>query len=279
MISIILMILGELPPGTIVIPGNKFDTEIDINIEVIQDTFFYQYTVKNLSTSEQKLWLIQAILPKSEDTVYIPEKGSNNSHWKVRFLKGKGHFGALYCTTVDSLQDIFPNDSIIIWYKVYGSLLPDVSDLYIEGDAPPPTFPDEPPENWEEVYGIKYYSLTPYGPGKVYKIAGPGAYPPGYWYYDSYYVTSEGFSHLIDRVNKCYELGWINRVQVRNHLNNLLERAKKDYEAGRFRQMRQVLDQAIEYIQGKRGSSINDNAFYILYYRTIFVKEHLEYPG
>ncbi len=160
------------------IPRNRFDAEIVVNIDVFQDTltyqdiFLYQYKVRNLTSSEQAIRVIEVILSDSSHRRMISELGASNPQLRRGFLKVPRNPSCVYFSSIDSLTDVIPGDSIVVWFK--SSLLPDISPFYIEGYAELPVFPEG------EAPGFipGYHDLTPYGPGKVYTTIGPGPLPP-----------------------------------------------------------------------------------------------------
>lgn len=294
LICLILVIFNLKAQDTIIPPRNKINVEIKsiVSLDTINGFFEFEYKIRNLSTSEQSVWMAAVILPKPQDTSKVKEiTWPPLPKWDgicvpisyASTYPPKEEIAWVNWGSDDSTSFISPSDSLSGFsFKTYifpekKSLLPDIQDFYVEGYAPPPSFPEG--EAPEIIHG--YDDLTPYGPGKVYKTVGPGALPPGWWYGpDSsiYFVADSGFYHLIDRVNKCFEQGWL-MERAKEHLIRILERGLMHYQNRRFEQAKRTLIQVMEYLERERGNLIFDEAFYILYYRTKFVKEHLSMGG
>ncbi len=270
-----------------VIPRNKVDVKIKpiISADTTNNYFKYEYKIYSLPTSEQSIWMFAILLSRTEDTLKIYEiTWPPLPRWDgvcIGPLVDLPNSAWVNWGSWDSTAFIPPGDSASGFsFKTYifppkKTLLPDINDFYVEGYAPIPSFPEG------EAPGMipGYDDLTPYGPGKVYKTVGPGPLPPGEWNFDStmYFVSDSGFYHLIDRVNKCFEQNWL-KERAKDHLTRMYERGLRHYQNNRVEQARKVLSQVIDYLERERGNLVFDEAFYVLYYRTKFVSEHLALP-
>jgi|GEM_PF-1683313 len=274
----------------IIVPDHdNFELTVNVSVRDSEDIngithYIYEYTLINAPTSGSPVWCFE--IPRSVYykfsgivSVYDFKNGDTtisvagwpcipkDAYWR------SGSSGSL---------DLMPGDTLSGFIFITREI-PDISFWNAVGTDTiycPRVIGCSAEAEWvEDTIEKTYDAKTPFGEGKYGKTLGPGPNPPGYEEYGSYYVTREGFQHLIDKANGCYDMGWITRKQTRDHIIGMIERARNHYDGGRYRQMRHVLEQLLQYIEDKRGSLILENGYYILYYRTRFVMEHIYYGG
>ncbi|MEM1974369.1 MAG: hypothetical protein QXN68_06235 [Thermoplasmata archaeon] len=281
---VVLLFFAFLKAQQIILP-TKDNFEFIVKVSV-KDTeipsppygtrYVYEYTLINSPSSGQPICVYE--IPWSAE-YYYPSL--------YHYLKGDTSFSRVGYSTIPKRASwpdlcIQPGETASGFVFITKEL-PSISDAYAEGLD---TLIFTP-----EVYGLSedimedtlrkiYYERTPYGPGKVYKTVGPGPLPPGWWEGDStmYFVSDSGFYHLIDKTNKCFEQNWL-LERAKNHLISMYERALRHYQNNRVEQAGRVLKQVMSYLERERGNLVFDEAFYILYYRTKFVREHLTWPA
>ncbi|CUT05414.1 hypothetical protein [Candidatus Kryptobacter tengchongensis] len=233
--------------------------------------YVYKYTLINSPSSGQPVYIFE--IPWFARYYYPP---------LYHYLKGDTSFSVIGHPISKRASwldlNIKPGDTVSGFVFITKEL-PSISDAYAEGLDTVVFTPEVyglPEDVAEDTLNKIYYERTPYGPGKVYKTVGPGPLPPGEWNFDStmYFVSDSGFYHLIDRVNKCFEQNWL-KERAKDHLTRMYERGLRHYQNNRVEQARKVLSQIIDYLERERGNLVFDEAFYVLYYRTKFVSEHL----
>jgi len=265
-------------PGFIAPKLDNFEILVEVVVKDSIDTlsgkifFIYTYTVINKENSMQPVDIFE--IPWFTTTDTFP-KGF------YRYPKGDTSFSKDGYYTVSKraswlhLEDhLQPGDTvkglIFITHE-----LPDISYWYAEGEDTTMYTPILLGEEYEDSLDKYYYSKTPFGPGRYGRTVGPGPLPPGFWSGDRYLVGDSGFYHLSDRVERCYTLGWITREQVKDHLIRMIERAHRHFQNYRISQCIRTLTQIMDYIERQRGVYVKDEAYYVLYYRTKFVRDHL----
>ncbi|MEO0297390.1 MAG: hypothetical protein ABIN23_08095 [candidate division WOR-3 bacterium] len=265
----------------IIVPvEDNFELEVKTIISIDSlDTlrFIFKYTLISSPSSGQPVRLFEISPPfgKDGDTSIAP------NHWSTLGTPRRSSWnsnGKRYHLT--------PGDTLSGFVFITKEL-PDISYWYAEGSDTiyTPEIRGGPPyvgeEKWvrDSLFKI-YYNKTPFGPGKYGYTVGPGPLPPGWWNFDStmYFVSDSGFYHLIDKTNKCFEQNWL-LERAKNHLISMYERALRHYQNNRVEQAQRVLKQVMSYLERERGNLVFDEAFYILYYRTKFVREHLAWPA
>ena len=261
----------------IILPVNdNFELKVKVKVSIHpsdSSKFIYEYSIKNMPTSGQPVKYFKISnerelpWPPIVDTVFppinwrcIPNKPSWQAEWKP-----------------DIYPILHPGDSLS-GFIFHDRKLPDIGYWYSEGmdTIVFPTVIEGDVEELEDSIQKIYYNKTPFGPGKYGYTVVSGPLPPGEWNFDStmYFVSDSGFYHLIDKTNKCFEQNWL-KERAKNHLISMYERGLRHYQNNRVEQARKVLSQIIDYLERERGNLVFDEAFYVLYYRTKFVSEHL----
>jgi hypothetical protein len=184
---------------------------------------------------------------------------------------------------------LFPGDTLSGFiYKTWR--LPDVSYWYAEGKdtifcpelwcEDTTVYPAE--EEWvEDSLNKIYYKKTPFGPGRYGFTLASGPFPPmnSSWPWGHY--PDAAFIHLGDRLNKCNEQGWVT-PHAYDEINRLIEHAWNHIENGRVEQSKSTLTRLLRTLERLREQQkITDEAFYIMFYRTKYVRDNLwyHYPG
>lgn len=247
-----------------VIPSCSLDT---------QDTtrFIFKYTLINLQTSGQPVRMFTIakgpLQAEPSDTTIAPANWGaplKKSYWDGRILPGDTLSGFIYKT----------------WR------LPDISYWYAEGEDTIVT-----PEVWCEdttVYASElewvrdslnkiYYQKTPFGPGKYGFTLGSGPFPPmkSSWPWGNY--PDSAFIHLRDRLNKCKEQGWVTS-HAYDEIDRIIAHAWNHIEHGRLEQSKNTLTRLLRTFERlKEQEKIKVEAFYIMYYRTKYVRDNLWY--
>ncbi len=277
MIVIILGIEYLLAQPPIIIPANKIDAEVKVEVEFdsILNMFTFNYKIKSLPTSEQYIWAFCIPLSTPSDTLQIKEVTGPIDWWdESGRVFGFGKWVPF--SSIDSLYELKPGDSLS-GFSIKTYLFPDTGNAYLEGDAPPPTFFEEPPENWEDSLGIKYWSLTPYGPGKVYRTVGFSEKPPLTSTLPGGHYPNEAFKHLRNKLDNCNTINWVGEHEYWE-LRRILEHAWNHIENGRLEQSKRTLTRFMKTIERlKEQGKITKEAFYVLWYRTKYVRDNLWY--
>ncbi|MEO0254440.1 MAG: hypothetical protein ABIN20_03335 [candidate division WOR-3 bacterium] len=264
----------------IIVPvEDNFELEVKtiISIDSLDTTrFIFKYTLISSPSSGQPVRLFEISPPfgKDGDTSIAP------NHWSTLGTPRRSSWNSN-----GERYDLLPGDTLSGFVFIIKEL-PDISYWYAEGSDTIyfPEIRGGPPyiseKKWvRDSLNKIYFRKTPFGPGKYGYTVGPGPLPPGWWkrwsWGDStYFVSDSGFYHLIERLNKCFELNWL-KQRARDHLLRIYERALVNYRTHGIEHAQRVLNQAISYLKRERGKLIFDEGFYILYYRTIFVRDHL----
>ncbi len=273
-----ISLFSQVPPKLFIAPEvDQFELGINVSIRDSVDTlqgktfFIYEYILINSSTSQQPIFEFE-----------IPRRSRPGfSISDVYYYKGDTVFSKYVPCKI-------PNPTKAVWIKLDSSLtpgdtvsglilvsrdLPDISYWYAEG-IDTFYFPIMFGEEAEDSLDKYYYSKTPFGPGKYGRTVGPGPLPPGFYGADSvYYVEGEGLYHIKDRIQGCYEEGWLTD-RAKRRLDNMISRAIRHYENWRISQCLRTLEQIMDYLLRERGLQVKEEAFYVLYYRTKFVEEH-----
>jgi hypothetical protein len=268
-----------------IIPGNKVDIEIKVKISVdtiIQgdttiEEFKFEYKLKSLPTSQQPLWAfaIPLKLKNVSDTGRIKEVSAPGSWWDrdPRFPRFGLWGNWLGFAPWDSIEFLQPGDSLSGFY-IKTTLFPDVGDAYVEGDHPLPSFPEgHVPDS---IPG--YDDLTPYGPGKVYKTVVLGKEPSMGSSNGNY--PDSAFRDLRHKLAECEFEGWISN-KIYWDLRRVIDRAWDFIKDGRLEQSKRTLTHLLRTLKRLKEQKIKDEAFYVMFYRTKYVRDNLWYkpPG
>lgn len=245
--------------------------ELKIIASVSQDstdtTFFvFKYTLINTSNSKQPIDLFEIINgPRQNepaDTVIAP------SNWETPLKES-------FWQAKAEIQGLSPGDTLTGFiYKTWR--LPDISYWYAEGRDTfyiPIIFDEKAAESLD----IYYYRKTPFGPGKYGKTVGSGPPPPmkSSWPWGHY--PDSAFIHLRDRLFKCKQEGWVTE-HAYDQIYRIIGHAWNHIENGRLEQSKKTLTRLMKTLQRfKEQEKITPEAFYILYYRTKYVRDNLWY--
>ncbi|MEO0245284.1 MAG: hypothetical protein ABIM82_02920, partial [candidate division WOR-3 bacterium] len=172
--------------------------------------------------------------------------------------------------------DLYPGDSLS-GFIFHDRKLPDIGYWYSEG-MDTIVFPqviNMDVEELEDSLQKIYYNKTPFGPGKYGYTVGPGPYPPmkPIWPWGHY--PDSAFLHLRDRLEKCKEQGWVTQ-HAYDQIWRLIGHALNHLQQGRLEQSKRTLTRLMETLERLKGQEkITEEAFYILYYRTKYVRDNL----
>jgi len=268
---IISFMFAEQP---VIIPRNKIDIEIKVNVsfDTTTNLFTFNYKLKSLPTSEQNLWAFCIPLKDTSYKSKITEvSGPPPDWWNISGEDALYTFGEwIPWGPIDSINDLKPGDSLS-GFSFKTTLFPDIGDAYVEGYHPPPSFP--PGQVPPLIEG--YEDLTPYGPGKVYKTVVCGK-EPSLGSSNGNYPDS-AFIHLRDRLDKCKEQGWVTQ-HAYEQIWRIIGHAWNHIENGRLEQSKRTLTRLMNTLERfKEQEKIKPEAFYIMYYRTKYVRDNLWY--
>jgi len=261
---------------TVIIPGNKVDIEIkvDVSFDTTTQFFTFNYKLKSLPSSEQNLWAFCIPLKDTSYKSKIIEVSGPPDWWNPIIGGGLFEWGEwIPWGPLDSTYDLKPGDSLS-GFSFKTTLFPDIGDAYVEGEHPVPWFPEGqvPPV----VEG--YEDLTPYGPGKVYKTVVFSVEPPmGSSGIPWGNYPDSAFIHLRDRLNKCKEQGWVTEHAYEQILR-MINQAENHVANGRLAQSKNTLTRLLKTLERlKEQEKIKVEAFYIMFYRTKYVRDNLWY--
>jgi hypothetical protein len=269
------LVFGEQP---VIIPGNKVDIEIKVSVSFDTTTslFTFNYKLKSLPTSEQNLWDFRIPLKDTSYKSKITEvSGPPPDWWNDIGEDALYKFGYwIPWGPLDSLSFLRPGDSLS-GFSFKTTLFPDVGDAYVEGYHPAPSFPEGhvPPI----IEG--YENLTPYGPGKVYKTVVLGKEPSMGSSNGNY--PDSAFRDLRHKLAECEFEGWISN-KIYWDLRRVIDRAWDFIKDGRLEQSKRTLTHLLRTLERlKEEQKIKDEAFYVMFYRTKYVRDNLWYkpPG
>jgi hypothetical protein len=168
--------------------------------------------------------------------------------------------------------------------------LPDVGYWYAEGEDTLVTpevwcedttvYPAE--EEWvEDSLNKIYYKKTPFGPGKYGFTLASGPFPPMKSSLPGGLYPDSAFIHLRDRLNKCKQQGWVTS-HVYEQILTMINDAEDHVSHGKLEESKNALTHLLETLERLRQKQeIKDEAFYIIFYRTKYVRDNLwyHYPG
>ena len=268
-----------------IIPGNKIDIEIKVKISIDTipqgdttiEEFKFEYKLKSLPTSEQFLWVFAfpLELKNISDTSKIKEISAPGSWWdKLPGFSRFGVYGDWLCFIPYDTTDFLPPGDSLSGFYITTTLFPDIGDVYVEGDHPLPAFP----EGHAPDFIPGYDDLTPYGPGKVYKTVVFSVEPPmGSSGIPWGNYPDSAFIHLRDRLNKCKEQGWVTEHAYEQILR-MINQAENHVANGRLAQSKNTLTRLLKTLERlKEQEKIKVEAFYIMFYRTKYVRDNLWY--
>jgi hypothetical protein len=283
----ISFLYSQRPQVIIKVPiEDNFELKViaSCSLDTVDTTrFIFKYTLINLPTSGQPVRLFEITNDTSKfacepaDTTIVPpnwRKFINKTFWWAdpnfpsNFLPGDTLSGFIYKTW--RLPDVSywyaeGKDTIVcpeLWYEdttVYAGELPWVED------------------SLKKIY----YKKTPFGPGRYGFTLGSGPFPPmkSSWPWGTY--PDSAFIHLRDRLNKCNEQGWLTSHAYEQILR-MINQAEDHVSHGRLEQSKRTLTHLLRTIERLREQQkIKDEAFYVMYYRTKYVRDNLWYksPG
>jgi hypothetical protein len=241
--------------------------------------FIFKYTLISLPTSGQpvRFWEItndtSFLASEYTDTTIAPQNWGARPRKKTMWLSQLETSGLL------------PGDTLSGFiYKTWR--LPDVGYWYAEGKDTIVTpelwcedttvYPAE--EEWVEDSLKKiYYKKTPFGPGKYGFTLGSGPFPPmkSSWPWGHY--PDSAFIHLRDRLYKCKQQGWVT-PHAYDEINRIIGHAWNHIENGRLEQSKRTLTRLLRTLERLREQQkIKDEAFYVMFYRTKYVRDNLWY--
>jgi hypothetical protein len=245
--------------------------------------FIFKYTLISLPTSGQPVRFFEI----TNDTSFLASEYTDTTiapqNWEAEPPKTTMWFRQI------GTSGLLPGDTLSGFiYKTWR--LPDVSYWYAEGKDTIVC-----PEVWCEdttVYAGElpwvedslnkiYYKKTPFGPGKYGFTLGSGPFPPmnSSWPWGHY--PDSAFIHLRDRLNKCKQQGWVT-PHAYDEINRIIGHAWNHIENGRLEQSKNTLTRLLRTLERlKEQQKIKDEAFYVMFYRTKYVRDNLWYkpPG
>jgi hypothetical protein len=240
--------------------------------------FIFKYTLISLPTSGQpvRFWEITNDTSKfacePADTTIAPQnwrKFINETYWWA---------------DPDFPSNLLPGDTLSGFiYKTWR--LPDVGYWYAEGKDTivcPEILCEENPwigeEEWVEDSLRKiYYKKTPFGPGKYGFTLASGPFPPMKSSLPGGLYPDSAFIHLRDRLNKCNEQGWVTSHAYEQILK-MINDAEDHVSHGRLEESKKALTHLLETLERLRQQQeIKDEAFYIMFYRTKYIRDNLWY--
>ncbi|MEO0267385.1 MAG: hypothetical protein ABIM36_04525 [candidate division WOR-3 bacterium] len=235
--------------------------------------YIYEYTLINSPSSGQPVYIFE--IPWFARYYYPP---------LYHYLKGDTSFSRLGYKTIPKRAcwlhlSIRPGDTVSGFVFITKEL-PSISDAYAQGFDSVIVCPEVyglPEDIAEDTLNKIYFERTPYGPGKVYKTVGPGPYPPmkPIWPWGHY--PDSAFIHLGDRLGKCKEQGWLTQHAF-EEIKRIIGHAWNHIQQGRLEQSKRTLTRLMETLERLKGQEkITEEAFYILYYRTKYVRDNLWY--
>jgi hypothetical protein len=244
--------------------------------------FIFKYTLISLPTSGQPVRLFKI----TNDTSFLASEYTDTTiapqNWEARPRKKTMWFRQI------GTSGLLPGDTLSGFiYKT--RRLPDVGYWYAEGEDAiicPEVLCEENPwiaeEEWVEDSLKKiYYKKTPFGPGRYGFTLGSGPFPPmnSSWPWGHY--PDAAFIHLRDRLNKCKQQGWVT-PHAYDEINRIIGHAWNHIENGRLEQSKRTLTHLLRTLERlKEQQKIKDEAFYVMFYRTKYVRDNLWYkpPG
>ena len=263
----------------IILPVNdNFELKVKVKISIHpsdSSKFIYEYSIKNMPTSGQPVKYFKISnerelpWPPIVDTVFSPInwKGIHNKpSWLSKEI------------SPNVWAYLYPGDSLS-GFIFHDRKLPDIGYWYSEG-MDTIVFPqviNMDVEELEDSLQKIYYNKTPFGPGKYGHTVGPGPYPPmkPIWPWGHY--PDSAFLHLRDRLEKCKEQGWVTQ-HAYDQIWRLIGHALDALERCRLEQSKRTLTRLMETLERLKGQEkITEEAFYILYYRTKYVRDNLWY--
>ncbi|MEO0262078.1 MAG: hypothetical protein ABIM49_07080 [candidate division WOR-3 bacterium] len=261
----------------IILPVNdNFELKVKVKVSIHpsdSSKFIYEYSIKNMPTSGQPIcsfdvsnelsWslVVDTVIPPV-NWECIPEKPC----WQSKRIS----------KSPDIWADLYPGDSLS-GFIFHDRKLPDIGYWYSEG-MDTIVFPqviNMDVEELEDSLQKIYYNKTPFGPGKYGHTVGPGPYPPmkPIWPWGHY--PDSAFIHLRDRLEKCKEQGWVTQ-HAYDQIWRLIGHALNHLQQGRLEQSKRTLTRLMETLERLKGQEkITEEAFYILYYRTKYVRDNL----
>jgi len=244
--------------------------------------FIFKYTLISLPTSGQPVRLFKI----TNDTSFLASEYTDTTiapqNWEARPRKKTMWFRQI------GTSGLLPGDTLSGFiYKTWR--LPDVGYWYAEGEDAiicPEVLCEENPwigeEEWvEDSLNKIYYKKTPFGPGRYGFTLASGPFPPMVPSRPWGHYPDSAFIHLRDRLNKCNEQGWVT-PHAYDEINRLIGHAWDHIENGRVEQSKSTLTRLLRTLERLREQQkITDEAFYIMFYRTKYVKDNLwyHYPG
>jgi hypothetical protein len=245
--------------------------------------FIFKYTLISLPTSGQpvRFWEI------TNDTSFFASEYTDTTiapqNWETRPSNTSMWFREI------GTSGLLPGDTLSGFiYKT--RRLPDVGYWYAEGKdtiifpelscEDTTVYPAE--EEWvRDSLNKIYYKKTPFGPGKYGFTLASGPFPPMVPSRPWGHYPDSAFIHLRDRLNKCKQQGWVT-PHAYDEINRLIEHAWEHIDNGRVEQSKSTLTRLLRTLERLREQQkITDEAFYIMFYRTRYVRDNLwyHYPG
>jgi len=286
-IFLFISFLYSQRPQVIIKVPVKDNFELKVIVSCSLDTadttrFIFKYTLISLPTSGQpvRFWEI------TNDTSFLASEYTDTTiapqNWEARPPKTTMWFRQI------GTSGLLPGDTLSGFiYKT--RRLPDVGYWYAEGEDTlicPEVLCEENPwigeEEWvEDSLNKIYYKKTPFGPGKYGFTLASGPFPPMKSSLPGGLYPDSAFIHLRDRLNKCNEQGWVTS-HAYDEINRLIEHAWTHIDNGRVEQSKSTLTRLLRTLERLREQQkITDEAFYIMFYRTKYVRDNLwyHYPG
>jgi hypothetical protein len=283
----ISLLYSQRPQVIIKVPvKDNFELKViaSCSLDTVDTTrFIFRYTLINLPTSGQPVRFFEITNDTSKfacepaDTTIAPQnwrKFINETYWWA---------------DPDFPSNLLPGDTLSGFiYKTWR--LPDVGYWYAEGKDTIVTpelwcedttvYPAE--EEWvEDSLNKIYYKKTPFGPGKYGFTLVSGPFPPMIPSRPWGHYPDSAFIHLRDRLNKCKQQGWVT-PHAYDEINRLIGHAWNHIDNGRVEQSKSTLTRLLRTLERLREQQkITDEAFYIMFYRTKYVRDNLwyHYPG
>jgi hypothetical protein len=276
----ISFLYSQRPQVIIKVPiEDNFELKViaSCSLDTVDTTrFIFKYTLISLPTSGQPVGMFEIVNAplqnEPSDTTIAP------TGWEAPLKKSYWSWGTL-----------LPGDTLSGFiYKTWR--LPDVSYWYAEGKdtivcpelwcEDTTVYPAE--EEWVEDSLRKiYYKKTPFGPGRYGFTLASGPFPPMNSSWPGGTYPDSEFIHLRDRLNKCNEQGWLTSHAYEQILR-MINQAEDHVSHGRLEQSKRTLTHLLRTIERlKEQQKIKDEAFYVMFYRTKYVRDNLWYkpPG
>ena len=250
-------------------PTTKIDIVVIGNIvEIDKNKFRYSYSLNNLKTSKQRLWVFLLETKEPVNNITKPDKGWDATNLLLRHY-GLGISGINWG---NSLHDIYGTKTVEPGQLVRGFSfvtegLPDIVKCFAKGYAPGPKVPDGaggvPEEVGESIHEFctKFQLVSG-------KTIGPVAIS------DSF-IAEEFVENIISLLAQSFELGWIEQKKIYEDIEGKLGLIKNAVVQNNTVEAKKLLSALLGYIESEKDALLLPEAYALLKFNTQYLLNHL----